>query len=535
MNRLLILSLFCFMFFACRHDEQEGMLPHFECLTTADGLQSDHVLHILQLPDGRMAFTSDSCINLYDGRSIVQHPVRPHDVFPIPNYTGAYHVYADHNGGLWVKEWGNVWRMNLETGQYTDLSNTAMRDIFVDSQHECWVVGDSVVQDESGSSFRLPRLPLMPRSADDADNSDTLHLQPALQDLDADSLRLYLFYSNGCVVCYDRRTCQQDYVTQAYDSTEMHSYDATSLVVRSAADSLFYQLRCGRQRYIFLQFNPVTQVWRTLFETKTGVFHSLVITKDGRLALLGCPQGVWEINLENGRMNLHSELTTTKGDTLRTGVNGLVCDRSGGLWLATYDNGVLHAPTLHDSRAYIIYIIVAAMAVVVACISLAFLLFAAQMRRRERQLMERIKELVESDIPLLTSEEDLDHTVQTESSVQVGDSERDNMEVPDSFVSQAAALVEKNLLTPDYGVEQLAADLCMERTGLYKKLTAALNQTPTLFIRSIRMERAARLLREGNMTIAEIAKQCGFQSPGYFSRIFQQVFGMKPSEYVNNS
>jgi AraC-like DNA-binding protein len=53
-------------------------------------------------------------------------------------------------------------------------------------------------------------------------------------------------------------------------------------------------------------------------------------------------------------------------------------------------------------------------------------------------------------------------------------------------------------------------------------------------MRNIRMEQAARLLREGRLSVAEIAEQCGFQSPGYFSRLFQQTYGMKPSEYARS-
>jgi AraC-like DNA-binding protein len=99
------------------------------------------------------------------------------------------------------------------------------------------------------------------------------------------------------------------------------------------------------------------------------------------------------------------------------------------------------------------------------------------------------------------------------------------------FMSRATALVEQHIADPNYHVEQLAADLCMERTGLYKKLTALIQQSPVAFIRSIRLRRAAALLREGNMSVAEIAEYAGFSSPGYFSKCFQKEFGCKPSEY----
>jgi AraC-like DNA-binding protein len=101
-----------------------------------------------------------------------------------------------------------------------------------------------------------------------------------------------------------------------------------------------------------------------------------------------------------------------------------------------------------------------------------------------------------------------------------------------AFMARATQLVEQHLSTPQYGVEQLAADLCMERTGLYKKLTALMQQSPVVFIRSIRLHRAADMLREGRLSIADVAERTGFSSASYFSKCFQKEFGCKPSEYI---
>ena len=81
-------------------------------------------------------------------------------------------------------------------------------------------------------------------------------------------------------------------------------------------------------------------------------------------------------------------------------------------------------------------------------------------------------------------------------------------------------------------MEQLAHDLYMDRTGLYRKLTAALDKTPTLFIRSIRLKRAAALLCEEKYSISEIADLVGFSTSSYLSKCFQEEYGCKPSEYV---
>jgi transcriptional regulator GlxA family with amidase domain len=106
------------------------------------------------------------------------------------------------------------------------------------------------------------------------------------------------------------------------------------------------------------------------------------------------------------------------------------------------------------------------------------------------------------------------------------------MEVQDSeFLKKAIALVEKNL-GKQYTVEQLSSDLCMERTGLYKKLSAIVDKSPSIFMRSIRLSHAARLIRESNHTLAEIATMTGFSSASYLSRCFQEEYGCKASEYA---
>ena len=99
------------------------------------------------------------------------------------------------------------------------------------------------------------------------------------------------------------------------------------------------------------------------------------------------------------------------------------------------------------------------------------------------------------------------------------------------LILQVRALVEQHLEDGEYGVEQLAQDLCMERTGLYKKLTALTNTTPVAFIRSIRLHRAAALLQEGKQSVNEIAERTGFSSPSYFTKCFKKKFGVLPSEY----
>lgn len=101
----------------------------------------------------------------------------------------------------------------------------------------------------------------------------------------------------------------------------------------------------------------------------------------------------------------------------------------------------------------------------------------------------------------------------------------------EKFVQKALEYIEQNMDNSDYSVEQLSKDLGMERTGLYRKLVSIIGKTPTSFIRSTRLKRAARLLEEG-YTVSETADKVGFGTSSYLSKCFQEEFGVRPSEYI---
>lgn len=170
----------------------------------------------------------------------------------------------------------------------------------------------------------------------------------------------------------------------------------------------------------------------------------------------------------------------------------------------------------------------------VAVVALAFMFYRRRLQRRNREemLLLRIQNLVEqvnryehSEAMVVLSEPDAD--VEEVSEPEPTQQEKE-------FMERATRLVEQHMSDPLYNVEHLAADLCMERTGLYKKLTAMMQQSPVAFIRSIRLHRAAAMLQSGDKSIADVAMQTGFSSPSYFSKCFQKEFGCKPSEYAGS-
>jgi AraC-like DNA-binding protein len=93
--------------------------------------------------------------------------------------------------------------------------------------------------------------------------------------------------------------------------------------------------------------------------------------------------------------------------------------------------------------------------------------------------------------------------------------------------------VEKHLADPDFTVQELAREVAVSRSTLYRRLKAETGQTPSAFIRQVRIEYGARLLREGTGTVSEVAYAVGFNSLTYFGKRFHEHVGVTPSEYAD--
>ncbi|MDT8439208.1 MAG: response regulator [Wenzhouxiangellaceae bacterium] len=109
-------------------------------------------------------------------------------------------------------------------------------------------------------------------------------------------------------------------------------------------------------------------------------------------------------------------------------------------------------------------------------------------------------------------------------------------QVPESkFAREATEAIDRHLHDPNFGVEQLAAAMAMDRSVLFRRVRAEFSTNPSELLRKHRMELARELLvqREGNTS--EVAYAVGFSSVNGFSRAFQRQFGMPPSNVIRDA
>lgn len=101
----------------------------------------------------------------------------------------------------------------------------------------------------------------------------------------------------------------------------------------------------------------------------------------------------------------------------------------------------------------------------------------------------------------------------------------------EKFINKLLEIIEKNISDPDLSVQKLAVECGFSQTSLNKKLIALTDQKAKVFIRSIRLKRAAQLIKQGDLSISEIAYSLGFNDLQYFRKCFNAEFGCLPSEY----
>ena len=98
------------------------------------------------------------------------------------------------------------------------------------------------------------------------------------------------------------------------------------------------------------------------------------------------------------------------------------------------------------------------------------------------------------------------------------------------FVDKATRLIVENLSDSEFTIDRLCREMAMSRTLFYVKLKSYTGKSPQDFIRIIRLERAATLLRNGR-SVTDVAALAGFDNPKYFSTVFKKYFGVSPSKY----
>lgn len=99
------------------------------------------------------------------------------------------------------------------------------------------------------------------------------------------------------------------------------------------------------------------------------------------------------------------------------------------------------------------------------------------------------------------------------------------------FLADVDKYIKDMMGDPDTSVESMSAHLCMSRVQLYKRMVSLTGTTPSEYLRAKRIKRAEELIHSDELNISEIAYTVGFNNPRYFTKYFQEAYGLTPSQY----
>ncbi len=122
-----------------------------------------------------------------------------------------------------------------------------------------------------------------------------------------------------------------------------------------------------------------------------------------------------------------------------------------------------------------------------------------------------------------------------EKSLEPGDALiADAIRIEDVFMQKVNGILETHYADEDFSLPEFSKEIGMSRSQLLRKLKAIAGTNPSDLIRTYRLRKAKALLESGDVTVSEATYQTGFKDPSYFSKLFQEEFGILPRAVKNN-
>jgi transcriptional regulator GlxA family with amidase domain len=100
----------------------------------------------------------------------------------------------------------------------------------------------------------------------------------------------------------------------------------------------------------------------------------------------------------------------------------------------------------------------------------------------------------------------------------------------DEGISLVQSWVRQNL-SSDITVDRMAQLLQQSTRNFSRRFRQATTESPMAYVLRLRLERACDLLRDTNLTVAEVGELCGFHNHAYFGRCFRQKLALTPGDY----
>lgn len=105
-------------------------------------------------------------------------------------------------------------------------------------------------------------------------------------------------------------------------------------------------------------------------------------------------------------------------------------------------------------------------------------------------------------------------------------------ELNDKFLKRMIEVVHENISNAQFSKNDFASAMNVSPSLLYKKIKSLTDQSPTDFIKLVRLNHSLELLSNKKYNITEVSELCGFSSVGYFSTVFRKHYGKSPTQMI---
>lgn len=522
MKKVSCISLLLLMLFSCIVRGQDSLsVDQFQNIDMRDGLAESRIRQIKQMADGRIAVATTATIDIYDDTRFISYKLSPEFAYPLSGYHGKRQMNCDSLGFIWLRNEGVLYVMDSNEGEVVKDVKGLLKALKLSDSDVIGMPTSPVPQTYKGINdvFTVEHDIYGGLWIGTKENG-ILYSNP---------LRKGQFTTDTIGFAYERipnhgttraRALESQYAPQA---TNCMLDDDGNYAFLGTTDGLMVLNRDNQLVTTFdvdygLHSNNIQALIR---DNRGDVWFS---TSKGISRLRCCGTDSFEItnygkfdgiNLQGkefrpGQMHKSADGWITAGfvgGTILFHPDSVNASRFVYHYPAKIRNSAIVIPGDQSMWGYLVF------GGVLLAIGVWIVLYIMK-RRKAESLIKVVASLQVSDEAF--------QRIKEQSNGPTAD---------EAFLMKLQKLVEDNIGVEDFSVQNLSGQMAMDRTGLFRKLKALTGLSPSEYIRKVKVDVVARLLRDTSLPLADIAFKTGFSTPKYCSKVFKSVYGFSPDEY----
>ena len=495
----------------------------FQVIDMRDGLAESRIRQIMQMPDGRMAIATSATIDIYDGTRFTSYRLQPEQAYPLPGYHGNRQLTCDVAGRVWLRNEQTLYVVDTRRKEIVTNVDSLLTALKLKEQDVvAWSKKDTPCQYEG----------IMDVVAVERDCYGGLWIGTKENGiLYSNPRRARQFLTEERPFDHPRKPNHATERAQRLE--EAFAPQATNCMLDDSPDG-YACLGTTRGLMVFDAKDRLVATLNGQDGLHTANIQALIHDRRGDV-WASTSVGVSRIHL-TGR---DSFAITNYGRLDGIRVEGrefrpcqIHMDTTGVITVGFVGGMVIFLPDSVNAPRYTFHFprsespaepMPAKHSYWYLLLTLPLLLgvYAVWQKLKRKSIPNRHEPAPRQESLPQASEETLDRLKKT----------GDDQTADEQFLQRLQELVEANISNEDFSVQALSEQMAMERSGLYRRVQTLTGPSPSNYIKSVRMDVAARLLRETSLPFADIAIRSGFSTTKYFNKVFKETFSTSPQEY----